>query len=161
MKKKPDELQSDRERPRQYTPVGEHSKTKQAMKDECDINTIIKRHSDTGHLTHINPSEPQFGNFASPYDLKSAIDAVHQAQERFQTLPAEIRAAAQNNPVQFLEMLEDPDGQADLVEAGLGLHGPDFEPTEPDPRIPQTGPPGAAAPEAPQPPEPEPPKGKD
>ncbi len=133
--------QPTRERARVYTEVGDRTRTKQSMQDECDVNLIIKRHSATGALTHLNPKAPQFGNFASPYDLKSAIDAVHMAQDRFLKLPAEIRSAAQNNPVRFLEMLEDPDGQADLADAGLRLHGPDFEPTEPDPRIPQTGPP--------------------
>ncbi len=151
MSKKP-----ERERPRFYTPVGEKSMTKQASKDECDINLIIQRHADTGHVSHINPKDPQFGNFASPYDLKSAMDAVNEANHRFSTLPAEVRQAANNSPVHFLEMLEEDESLDQLVDAGLGIR----RPTEDD-LIPQTGTPETTKSLAEKPDKQPPPKGDD
>lgn len=109
------------DRPRFRTPVGEKSRTRQSEKDSCDINLIVKRHTDTGHVSHLNPAEPKFGDFSSGADLKQAIDQVAEANDRFNELPVEVRRAAQNNPYQLLEMLETEDGQIELAEAGLVL----------------------------------------
>ncbi len=146
MKKNPsqkhiDELVSQRQRPRHYSPVGESSRTKQAHKDECDINLIIKRHQHTGAISHLNPNAPRFGDFATPYDLKSAIDAVNEASATFEALSADIRAAAQNSPVQFLEMLDQEDGRAALADAGLDITVPQKPQDEQKKLIPQSGPP--------------------
>ncbi len=106
-----------------YAETGDHSRTKQATKDECDINKIIKRHTDTGNLTHINPRAPQFGDYAYSGDLKQAMDSVQQANDRFAELPSAIRAAAHNSPTRFLAMLEDENGQHELAELGLTIDG--------------------------------------
>jgi len=150
-----DKSKRERDRPRFYSPVGERSRTKQAHKDECDINLIIKRHADTGAISHLNPQAPRFGDFATPYDLKSAIDAVNEAAHTFEQLPAEVRQAAANSPVQFLEMLEDDDGRDELAAAGLDISVPERAQDDKKTLIPQTGPP------APKDPAPEdPPKGE-
>lgn len=103
------------------TPVGTRSRTKQAFKDECDINLIIKRQQEGVPGTHFNAKEPKFGDFSEGTDLKSAIDGVQQAREDFAKLPASVRAAAGNKPEQMLAMMEDEKGQLMLQEAGLEL----------------------------------------
>lgn len=108
-------------RPRFRTPVGEKSKTKQSMAEDCDINLIISRHAQTGQISHLNPKAPQFGDFTHPMDLKQAIDAVNDARARFGELPSDVRSAAANDPVQFLAMLEDENGTRELEAAGLIL----------------------------------------
>lgn len=108
-------------RPRFRTPVGEKSLTKQSEKDNCDINLIVKRHASTGHVSHINPEAPKFGDFTGATDLKNAIEQVALANARFAELPVEVRRAAENNPHQLLAMLETDDGQLELEEAGLVL----------------------------------------
>ncbi len=125
------------------------------MKDECDINLIIKRHQDTGAISHINPKAPQFGDFATPYDLKSAMDAVQQASETFESLSAEVRREANNNPVRFLEMLENPEDAAKLAAAGLDISVPEATQDAEKTLIPQSGP----APPKDPPPE-DPPEGR-
>lgn len=109
------------DRPRFRTPVGETSRTKQSEKDNCDINLIVKRHASTGHVSHLNPAAPQFGDFTGAADLKTAIDQVAEANDRFNELPVEVRRAAQNNPYELLAMLETDEGQLELQEAGLIL----------------------------------------
>ncbi len=109
------------DRPRYRTAVGEKSLTKQSERDSCDINLIVKRHASTGHVSHINPDAPKFGDFTGATDLKNAIDQVNIANARFAELPVEVRRAAENNPHVLLEMLETDEGQLELQEAGLIL----------------------------------------
>lgn len=103
------------------TPVGTLSRTKQSDKDNCDINLIVKRHASTGHVSHLNPAAPQFGDFTGAGDLKTAMDQVAAAEDRFMELPPEVRRAADNDPFQLLAMLESEQGQTELEEAGLVL----------------------------------------
>jgi len=140
------------DRPRFRTPVGELSKTKQSEKDNCDINLIVKRHASTGHVSHINPAAPKFGDFTGAGDLKTAIDQVAEANDRFNQLPVEVRRAAENNPYMLLEMLESEEGQLELQEAGLILTDAPEAPTEIEkqPEPPPTTTPSKAAPETPE-----------
>ncbi len=94
------------------------------MKDDCDINLIVKRHATTGSVSHFARSEPMHGDFSNSVDLKSAMDAVNDANARFQELPADVRRAAGNNPTQLLEMLESDEGQRELQAAGLPIRAP-------------------------------------
>lgn len=63
----------------------EPSLTKQYFKDECDINNIVNRFSETGHLPYQNNLEPQYGE-APKMDLKEALDMVNFAREEFDEL---------------------------------------------------------------------------
>lgn len=110
----------------QSTPVGEISRTKQSMQEDCDINLIVKRHAQTGMWDHLNPIAPTYGDFTAAVDLQAAMAAADQAERQFMQLPAEVRAAAQNSPIELLNMLADEDGYQALVKAGL--------PVEPSPK---------------------------
>lgn len=93
--------------------------TKQAFKDECDINAIVKRHQATGMVTHVNRNRPAYGDFSYGLDLQQAMEAVRAAQDDFMRLPARVRALASNDPARFLAMVHDDDGLEMLIEAGL------------------------------------------
>lgn len=108
---------------RHFTPTGKKSRTKQADAKACDINEIIKRHAQTGNISHLNPKSPQFGDYSNSVDLHQAMNAVQQAKQRFAELPSAIRAAAHNRPENFLAMLESQEGQDELVALGLELDG--------------------------------------
>ena len=110
-----------RARPRVYAPSGGKILTKQSMRDECDVNLIVKSHQKTGVLAHMNRAAPQYGDFSTGMDLHSAIAQVDEANERFMMLPAEVRKLADNSPARFLEMLGDDDAALALQEAGLAL----------------------------------------
>lgn len=93
--------------------------TQQHAKDECDINIIIKKHAATGNISHLNPQTPLYADCTTVRDLQSAIELVEEAADNFATLPSAVRAACQNDPVQFVRMWDHPDGREQLAQAGL------------------------------------------
>lgn len=93
--------------------------TKQAFKDECDINVIMARYEKTGILPNMNPREPRFGDFTSVSDYHNACNRVIAAQQAFDDLPAEVRARFENDPGQLLAALQDPSRKEELTQLGL------------------------------------------
>lgn len=104
----------------------EGSLTHQSFKDACDINMIVKNHTDQGFWSHQNPRQPMYGDFTMAVELQEALGRVDAAHADFESLPADVREAAANDPVRFLEMTADEEGFADLVEAGMAV-GKDYE----------------------------------
>lgn len=108
-----------RERPRLTQPVGERTRTLQSFKDECDVNFIVRQFAGGGQFTHTSKAMPFFADVSEAGTLQESFTAVAEASEEFMGLTSDVRSAAGNDPVQFLRMLEDPDGRAILAEAGL------------------------------------------
>lgn len=101
--------------------TGVLSRTKQSFKDDCDINLIVKRHAQRGMWDHLAPHTPTYGDFTGATDLQDAIFKVDEANRDFMTLPAVLRAAVNNDPVQLLEALASEEATNDLIELGLQL----------------------------------------
>lgn len=96
----------------------EESKTQQQFKDECDINTIVKRFGITGEL----PSDlavPQSGDFTGITDFQSAMNVVRMAEEAFAELPADLRARFNHDPGRFVEFFNDPGNKDEARKLGL------------------------------------------
>ena len=135
------------ETPRGVTPVGGRSLTRTEFKDQVDINLIVKRHAQGGMFDHVAPVAPTYGDFSGANDLAAAMTSVIEAQDHFDTLPAEVRLAAKNDPVLFAQMLADPDQAHLLEEAGLPFEegsappspSPPAEPTGEEPAPPEGG----------------------
>lgn len=125
------------------------SLTKQSFLEESDINTIVKRFNLTGQLPD-NVREPRYGDYEGVFDFHTAMNAVRQAQEGFDILPAHIRARFHNDPQELLEFMADDNNRPEAEKMGLTA-----------PRKPQDGPaatggtpspsPAPAAPAAPEP----------
>lgn len=101
------------------TNTGAVSRTKQSFKDECDVNVVMRRFANNGQLPQTNPQTPTFGDF---FNAPSYLDAqVHvlNAIADFEALPARVRKACNNDPAQFLTMVQDPDRKEELIELGL------------------------------------------
>jgi len=49
------------------------SLTRQSFKDECDVNLIVKRYTETGMINHIPRSTPQYGDAPEGDFLQAAI----------------------------------------------------------------------------------------
>ena len=49
------------------------SLTRQSFKDECDVNQIVKRYTETGMINHIPRSTPQYGDAPEGDFLEAAI----------------------------------------------------------------------------------------
>lgn len=121
-------IRPTRTRVRTYAPSGGESCTQQHMKEDCDINIIIKRHAETGNISHLNPMSPLYMDCTGVSDLQGAIHLVEEAENNFSTLPSAVRKACQNDPVQFIEMLYTEEGTQELGEAGLEYHAADPPP---------------------------------
>lgn len=123
-----------------------NGRTKQSMKDECDVNLIVANYDRTGMLTHINESAGLYMDVSEVGDYRTALDNVLAVESVFMKLPSATRAALNNDPALYLDLVSDPEAnRATLVDLGLLAETP--------PVAPKTPPTPAKAPEPPKEPE--------
>lgn len=90
----------------------------------ANINRIVAQYRANGTLPNIGLGDPLYGDFTTPTDLQDALDLVEVVTERFEQLPADVRSAAHNNPVQLLDMVQTEAGREVLQAAGLIITTP-------------------------------------
>lgn len=105
----------------------------------ANINTLVAQYKKNGTLPIVATSNPLWGDFTFPEDIHSVREAVHEAEDRFMELPADIRTLCNNDWVQFLERFNTPDGKASLEQAGLIIQNTPPTPLETAP-IPNNSP---------------------
>lgn len=93
------------------------SMTHQSFKDECDINTILKRFGVTGQLPEARM--PQYVEYDGVTDYRTALDIVREAGQQFMKLPGEIRARFGNDPQALLEFCADRGNLEEARKMGL------------------------------------------
>lgn len=93
-------------------------KTQQSMKDECDVNLIVKRFSVTGVLPEGSFKSPYFGD-VSGLDFRAMMDVIAEANASFARLPAEVRRRFGNEPSEFVSFCTDPANGQELIKMGL------------------------------------------
>ena len=113
------------------------TRTQQHHKDECDINTIVRRFALTGQLPD-NIRIPKYGDFDVVNDYHSAMNAVATANEAFDALPAAIRTKFQNDPGAFVDFCSDEANREELIKMGLIERKPE-PPTPPSSDAPAPG----------------------
>jgi phage internal scaffolding protein len=96
------------------------SLAQQHAKDECDINTIVRRFGLTGELPS-NVRAPQYGDFTEAVDYHTALIAVRAADEAFMQLPADIRTRFNNDAGAFVDFCSDDANRAEAEKLGLVL----------------------------------------
>lgn len=96
----------------------EKTRTKQQFKGDCDINSIVKQHSVTGVLEHVQSRVPVYGD-ARALDYQEAMNLVISAQESFEGLPSNIRRRFDNDPKKFIEFIDNPKNEDEARELGL------------------------------------------
>lgn len=96
----------------------DQGRTKQSFKDECDINTIMRRYEVTGELGHLSRRTPIFGDFPS-MDFAEAMAIVIKAREDFASLPSEVRDRFANDPARLLHFMEDANNREEAIKLGL------------------------------------------
>lgn len=104
--------------------------TKQALKDDADVNNIIRKYEKTGILQNANNFEAQYGDFDST-DFNEAMNIVAEATSLFEQVPSDIRAKFKNDPGAFIDYATDPVNNEQMVKWGLA--NPIPKPTEPSP----------------------------
>ncbi len=91
-------------------------RTKQAFKDSCDINKILKKAQKTGSIAHLNKyPEAVYGEFEG-YDLLEAYGRVQRAQSIFDDLPSEVRREFDGNALKFAGYASAPENRGRLAE---------------------------------------------
>lgn len=98
--------------------TGTEGGAKQSFKEECDINTIVKRFG-IGYEMPQNHRIPQYGDFTGISDFHTAMNAVATAREAFDELPADIRAKFHNDPGKYVDFCLDDKNRDQLKEMGL------------------------------------------
>lgn len=110
---------SSLKRKRVQTIIEGTSRTKQAHKDECDINNILRKYQKTGMISHVNKIKGKYGDFSNITNYQDAYLAIEQAHENFMGLPASIREKFQNDPSQLLEFVQDSKNYDEAVKIGI------------------------------------------
>lgn len=112
----------------------EPSRAKQSFRDECDINNIIAHVRNRGTVTHLNDKQPLYG-YAPSVDLRESLELSMNAIDSFEELPARIRKEFDNDPVRFVEFIENPENidqlrEWDLLAPEKHISQDDLESTE-------------------------------
>lgn len=98
---------------------GETSMTQQNFKQECDINYLLKKYRKTGMMEHFQQYQGNYADLSDVPTYQDALNKVIEAQNAFDTLPAEVRKIFSNDPGAFLEFVDNPDNLDEMIELGL------------------------------------------
>lgn len=90
----------------------------QSERDECDINTIVRRFGLSGELPS-GVHMPTYDDFSHVYDFQSAANAIALARESFDAMPADVRSRFQNDPAQFVDFCSNDANRAEAERLGL------------------------------------------
>lgn len=130
----------------------EESLTIQSASRDADINELVKRMGivdgsilpGTAGLAY----DPRYyGDFSeAPTSLREAFDRTREAEERFNDLPAAVRARFVNDPYELVDWIGDPANLEEAVSLGLLVKPPLAEvvtpvkpPAKPEPPSPPAG----------------------
>lgn len=122
------------------------SLTEQSHVASCDINTIMSRYEKQGVVPSGPDGQPFFGDFSNVPDFHTAQNALIQAENSFNQLPAKLRKRFDNDPGELLKFLADKNNRKEAIELGLIIEAPAPVQDGPAP----TAAPPAADPAAPQ-----------
>ncbi len=98
-------------------------RTKQAFRDETDINKILKRAQKTGTISHLNKHEGRYADF-SDFDFFGSQLKLAQGREVFDDLPPELRMEFNQSPAEFFKYVNDPANKDRLGTLLPGLAEP-------------------------------------
>ena len=93
--------------------------TEQAHKDEVSIHNIMRRYKATGVLTHVNQYRGQYMDMAQAPEYQEAQNIIADAKSMFETVPADIRQDMHNDPMEFVEFMQNPGNREKIEDYGL------------------------------------------
>lgn len=94
------------------------TRTQQHMKDECDINVIVRNFGVTGQVP-TTVRAPTYGDFLGVNDFHTAANAIAQANEAFDAMPSDLRYRFHNNPQEFVDFCSDDANRPEAERLGL------------------------------------------
>lgn len=105
-------------RTRVVTPGGGPSMTKQAHKDECDINHILQKYRKTGLISHYMEGGT-YQDLPSGLEFHQAMNLMLSAERTFEQMPSHIRRRFNNDAATFLSFCENPENLEEMYDLGL------------------------------------------
>lgn len=91
----------------------------QHMRDDCDVNVIMRRYQQTGELTHITAMAGEYGDYSEVLDYQGGLEQIRLAEELFMELPSSVRDRFKNNPGEFIDFATNPENLSELRDMGL------------------------------------------
>lgn len=119
--------------------TGAVSLVQRQFRKDSDINELVRRFGLIGRMPDPVVDPAYYGDVADIPDLKTALDRVRDASERFLALPAKVRSRFHNDPAELFAFLNDNENRAEAVKLGLVVE-PAAEP--PAPVVPPISSPG-------------------
>lgn len=112
-------VERKRQRPRLVKMFHKPSMAKQEFKEECDINVLMKRYQKTGLFPQYPGQQQRYvSNIGAP-DYQTAVNLVLAAEQEFSSLNSELRKRFDNDPLKFLQFVNDEKNGEELVKLGL------------------------------------------
>lgn len=108
--------------------TGPESMTEQCFKDDCDVNLIVKRYTQTGELPYALDRQAFYGDFTEVSSYQEAQNIFNEAEEAFMAIPSDIRLKFENNVSKFIEFYDDPANTEQCYELGLKVKPKEAEP---------------------------------
>lgn len=91
---------------------------KQCFAEECDINNIVNRFQRNGCFP-LSDVRGVYGDFSEIGTYQDALIKIQEADEMFDSLPAQVRAKFDNDTAKFLEFVDDPTNIPEMLKLGL------------------------------------------
>lgn len=109
----------------------EESKVIESEVQSVDLKQIVARHV-RNQLPY--KMEPWWldGEVSQKVDLQSALEVVRRSQEAFDALPADLRFRFGNDPVAFMDFVQDESNKDEAIKLGL-IPKPEEPPPPPEP----------------------------
>lgn len=95
--------------------------TQQHYQEQVLASNIVKRWKRDGGPGpgEAPPPNPSYGDFTNLVDYAEAVTRIRRADAAFLALPSMVRAACENDPGKFLELVKTTEGRKLLVDQGL------------------------------------------
>lgn len=92
--------------------------TEQSHAKQCDINYILDRYHKTGLIAHAAKHAGRYDD-VSALDFQNAMFLVTEAQNMFNSLPANMRKRFGGDPAAFLDFVQDPLNAPEMARMGI------------------------------------------
>ncbi len=98
----------------------EASRTKQSELADSDINNIMARYALTGVAPNMrDPAQALYGDFSDVEDYQTSLAKVASAEERFNSLPVELRKKFDYNPQNMIDFILDERNREECIKLGF------------------------------------------
>lgn len=100
------------------------SLTKQAFKNQVNINTIMAKYRKTGMIEHVNGEQPFYGDVSDIKSYQDACNIVAKAEELFYGMSSDIRKRFENDPAKLIAFLQDEKNLDEARQLGIVAPAP-------------------------------------